>query len=85
MIGLVLIEITFFRCLYIKYWSQMMGLDENFMTVVCIEINCILTFSLFFINVGTEQHLVNYFYQASRNLFGLTGPLMEIYPKITFW
>jgi len=35
--------------------------------------------------VKTEEHLVNYSYQASRNLFGLNGPLGNIYPTFKFW
>ena len=85
MIGMILSEITIFRCFYISNWSQMMALDEDFVTIICIEINCIITLLFIVVNFGTQQYLVNYFYQASRNLFGLTGPLMKLYPKITFW
>ena len=85
MIGMILSEITIFRCFYISNWSQMMALHEDFITIVCIEFNCIITLLLIIVNFGTQQYLVNYFYQASRNLFGLTGPLMKLYPNITFW
>ena len=44
-----------------------------------------ITLLFIVVNFGTQQYLVNYFYQASRNMFGLTGPLMKLYPKITFW
>ena len=85
MIGMILVEITIFRCFYINNWSQMMALDEDFITIICIEFNCIITLLLIVVNFGTQQYLANYFYQASRNLFGLTGPLMKLYPNITFW
>ena len=42
MIGMILSEIIIFRCFYISNWSQMMALDEDFVTIICIEINCIL-------------------------------------------
>ena len=85
MIGFILIEITVFKCLYIMYWSQMMSLDEGFITVLSMEINFIISLLLISIDFKTEEYLVNHFYQASRNLFGLTGPLTDIYPTITFW
>ena len=83
--GCILIEITYFRCLYISCWSRMMSIDENFLTTICMQINFIIAMLQFLINFQCEEHLVNYSYQASRNLFGLTGPLGDIYPTFRFW
>ena len=83
--GCILIEITYFRCLYISCWSRMMSIDENFLTTICMHINFIIAMVQFLINFQCEEHLVNYSYQASRNLFGLTGPLGDIYPTFKFW
>ena len=83
--GFILIEITIFQCMYILYWSRMMSLDEGFLTMFSIEINFVISLVLIVIDFKTEEHLVNPFYQASRHLLGLTGPLTDIYPTITFW
>ena len=83
--GFILIEITIFRCLYITYWSRLMSIDEDFLTLICMEINCTIAMMQFVMNFKCEEYLVNYYYQASRNLFGLTGPLKDLYPTYQFW
>ena len=61
-----------------------MSIDETFLTTICMQINFIIAMLQFHINFQCEEHLVNYSYQASRNLFGLTGPLGDIYPTFKF-
>ena len=73
--GFILIEITFFRCCYINNWTRMVSIDERFVTIICLEINCVRALIQFVINFQMEEHLLNIFYQASRNLYGLTGPI----------
>ena len=62
-----------------------MSIDEDFLTLICMEINCTIAMMQFVMNFKCEEYLVNYYYQASRNLFGLTGPLKDLYPNYQFW
>ena len=83
--GFILIEITFFRCCYINNWTRMVSIDERFVTIICLEINCVRALIQFVINFQMEEHLLNIFYQASRNLYGLTGPISDFYSTYAFW
>ena len=83
--GFILIEITFFRCCYINKWTRMVSIDVSFLTIICMEINCIRAIIQFVINFQMEEHLLNIFYQASRNLYGLTGPISDFYSTYVFW
>ena len=83
--GFILIEITLFRCCYINNWTRMISTDQNFLTIICMEINCIRAIIQFVINFQLEEHLLNIFYQASRNLYGLTGPISDFYSTYAFW
>ena len=85
MIAMTLLEVTIFRCLYIKYWTRMVSIDEDFLTIICIEFNSTIGFWMVVANFSTQQYSVNYFYNAFRNLYDLSSPLKEIYPNVTFW
>ena len=80
-----LVQITILNLLYINCWNRMMAIDENFLSSICIQMNYILSTFLFTVRFFTEQHIENRHYQATRRLFGLKGPLTELYPTIKFW
>ena len=83
---LVLAEILIFWCLYINYWTRMIAIDEDFIASFFMKVNVLVSMIPIAINISTEQFKVNYYYQASRKLFGIDGPLSsETYSKIKFW
>ena len=83
---LVLAEILIFWCMYINFWPKMIEIDEDFIATFFMKVNVLISIIPISINIGTEQFKVNYFYQASRKLFGLNGPLSpETYSRIKFW
>ena len=64
----------------------MIAIDEDFIASFFMKVNILLSMIPIAINIGTEQFKVNYYYQASRKLFGIDGPLSsETYSKIKFW
>ena len=86
MAPLVLAEITILWCFHISHWNRMISMNDDIVTIICIEFNVIVTFGMLFVNFFTEHYKVNYFYHTARKLFGLTGPLTQkTYNKIRFW
>ena len=80
-----LMQFTILNLLYIKCWNRMLSINQDFLTMICIQINYVIVAFLVTVRFCTEQHNVNIHYQSTRNLFGLTGPLPDLYPKIRFW
>ena len=80
-----LVQFTILNLLYINCWNKMMFVNENFLASVCIQSSNIIAGIMMSVKFLTEQHNVNIHYQRARNLFGLKGPLTELYPTIKLW
>ena len=80
-----LVQFTILDLLYINCWNKMMSVNENFLASICIQSSNVMAGLLMSVKFLTQQHNVNKHYQGSRNLFGLKGPLTELYPTIKLW
>ena len=80
-----LVEFTILNLLYINCWNKMMFVNEDFLASVCIQISNVIAGLIMSVKFLTQQHNVNKHYQSARNLFGLKGPLTELYPTIKLW
>ena len=80
-----LVQFTILNLLYINCWNKMMSVNENLLSLVCFQSMNIIAGMIMMVKFITEQHNVNKHYQSARNLFGLKGPLMELYPTIKLW
>ena len=80
-----LVQFTVLNLLYINYWNKMMSINEDFLSSVCIQSMNIVAGLIMMVKFITQQHNVNKHYQSARNLFGLKGPLTDLYPTIKLW
>ena len=80
-----LVQFTVLNLLYINYWNKMMSINEDFLSSVCIQSMNIVAGLIMTVKFITEHHNVNKHYQSARNLFGLKGPLTDLYPTIKLW